>query len=141
VSRHSGQKAQIATASRAPSFKIAKSVMMTFAFLPALEEVELGNSPLLTHESQHGPELAAFQPFIYRCTPTSRSPGQSFLRPVSRPVVDESPAALSNQTSKRVPRCGSSRGIPSSWRSRRASSLASGHGCSSRFGGVGPACP
>ena len=33
-------------------------------FLPALEEIELGKSTLATDESQRGPELAAFQPFI-----------------------------------------------------------------------------
>ena len=34
------------------------------AFLPALEEVELGKDPSRTPESQSGPELAAFQPFV-----------------------------------------------------------------------------
>jgi hypothetical protein len=33
-------------------------------FLPALEEIELGKSSLSTDESQRGPELAAFQPFV-----------------------------------------------------------------------------
>jgi hypothetical protein len=33
-------------------------------FLPALEEIELGKSTLATDESQRGPELTAFQPFI-----------------------------------------------------------------------------
>jgi hypothetical protein len=33
-------------------------------FLPSLEEIGLGKNPLLTHESEHGRELAAFQPFI-----------------------------------------------------------------------------
>jgi hypothetical protein len=33
-------------------------------FLPSLEEIELGTNSSLTPESQHGPELAAFEPFI-----------------------------------------------------------------------------
>jgi len=33
-------------------------------FLPALEEIGLGKNPLLTYETEHGRELAAFQPFI-----------------------------------------------------------------------------
>ncbi|KAH9995468.1 hypothetical protein BJV77DRAFT_1093431 [Russula vinacea] len=34
------------------------------AFLSALEEIELGKNPSLTDESQRGPELAAFEPFV-----------------------------------------------------------------------------
>jgi hypothetical protein len=34
------------------------------AILPALEEIELGEDPLLTDESQRGLELAAFEPYI-----------------------------------------------------------------------------
>ena len=50
------------------------------AFLPALEEIELGIDLSLTDESQLGPELAAFQPFVSARQQTGR-PVKVFLSP------------------------------------------------------------
>ena len=58
------------------------------AFLPTLEEIELGKNPLLTDESQRGPELAAFQPFVCARQQAGR-PVRVFFGPVVGPVVDE----------------------------------------------------
>jgi hypothetical protein len=33
-------------------------------FLPALEEIDLGKNPFLTHESERARDLAVFQPFV-----------------------------------------------------------------------------
>ncbi|KAN0116583.1 hypothetical protein V8E52_005727 [Russula decolorans] len=51
----------------------------SFAIFPALEEIELGKNPLLTDESQRGPEAAAFR--LCLCTRTKWSPGQRFFSP------------------------------------------------------------
>jgi hypothetical protein len=43
------------------------------AFLPALEEIELGKDELRTHESRHRDELAVFEPFISARQKTGRT--------------------------------------------------------------------
>jgi hypothetical protein len=49
-------------------------------FLPALEEIELGENPFVTDESQREPELAAFQPFVSARQQAGR-PVKVFFRP------------------------------------------------------------
>ena len=58
------------------------------AFLPTLEEIQLGKNPLLTDESQLGPELAAFQSFVCARQQAGR-PVKVLFGPVVGPVVDE----------------------------------------------------
>jgi hypothetical protein len=57
-----------------------------FAFLSALEEIELGE---LTDESQCGPELMAFEPFVSARQQAGR-PVKVFFRPVVGPIINES---------------------------------------------------